>query len=124
MTLSNRLRTELIGEDDLMRMNGKEVHVDDKVTVDVSNNMRESLVFIEANGRNVLRIKQRQSLQPTIANIKADLEGMFPEVDKNCCSSGECTHPTNHAIGFTRGYNQALADMTAAIEHYCKEEKI
>lgn len=63
---------------------------------------------------------EERLLKNVTSHIAADVEGLIPEEDKNCCSAGECIHPTDHAIGFSQGYNQALADIKAALARYMK----
>lgn len=107
--LSQRLKDGLIGEDD---------------TGSVS-----SYESIQTDALNSLREKQRQALKPTIATIEADLKGLMPErrvqsLDGSAGSGGQWCLTCNHYKDCCNCavYNQAIDEITAAIEHYTRDK--
>lgn len=92
MTLSDRLQTELIGEDTSGR-------------------------HIPHDGLGVrCRKEQRQALNPTIANIKADLKGLLRE------HLGECQWRCASFKDMYADCDCRVAKAMAAIEHYCRDK--
>lgn len=71
--------------------------------------------------RDNLRLEQTKALASTITTIEADLKEMLPkpEVPSGGKSEFDDMNPFD-AYGV--GYNQAIADMSAAIERYCRGE--
>lgn len=65
-----RVVEEVIGEDEPQYMDGKQIYTGEKVTIDLKNNIRDSCIFIEANGRNNLRREQRAHLKKRIEGLK------------------------------------------------------
>lgn len=94
MTLSNRLRTELIEEDFL------------NSELAESANARILQGFIDL---------QCTRLQSTSANIEADLKGILPPllIHTTWCNGCDCG---------AHQHNKAVIALRVAIEHYCKGE--
>lgn len=94
MTLKDRLQDELIG-----------------TTTDATALLGNTEAAFAINR---LRDGQRQALQPTVANIEADLKGLLRE---------KLYHPLYCGLNDNRACDCENAQMSAAIEHYCKGDK-
>lgn len=112
--LSQRLQDGLIGEDSEAVNAGKYANTQKRAQDD-------------------LRQEQRDRVKPTIATIKADLKGLMPKkiVYPNPPADTSVLTPevfdyyvaaAQFDYSYAAAYNQALADIDAAIEHYTRGE--
>jgi hypothetical protein len=120
MTLSNRLRTELIGEDELEALLHKHAAWNYSSGKQGSSNEVHyyTLKSIDALKTAILK---RQALQPTIANIKADLKQHLLQRANHApgCSAWAASPATAMVV-----CDCPLSDVMTAIDQYCKDEKI
>jgi phage-related protein len=102
MNLSQRLQSELIGEDVKGRCGYYTCKMGEKC----------------GKVHNALRTEQRKRLPETVATIAADLKGMLPEREEHkptCPWHKRNTHCFCGAIA----YNNAIEESEAAVDRYC-----
>lgn len=132
-TLRQRIEDELVGED----LEKRHVRIRKNThgsccQCQTCGEDHDECILNRSMDEDELRGKQRQALPATLANIEADLKGLLPE-EKPASASVYNAHNTDNRTHFcdytlqiqlnnevNKGYNQAIADITAAIERYCR----